>query len=532
MTRFERLPADVRFDDLSGPPDKRERLEAIRDAQRNERSFQSLFHGPRGAGKTFAARALANELDKPIFRVDLSQVVTESIGETEKNLTRILDDATEAGAIVLIDDADDVLSVESETAELILRTANGYPGHVIFEMRPDAGVPRGLAARFASVIEFLAPHVDMARLSSTIRSIAGVATRTAGFVGAAAAGPVDQAVDVTSLGEAITTFGGVDVAYPMSHAVAHFFENGGTTASIVRVTSGAGGAGDPITDDDVAGPALEPEGRGLWALRDTGFSILVIPPLAPGTDISAATRRAGVRFCAEQRAFSVFDPPSTWQTVADVAVADLGLVDHLENAAVYWPQIEAADGAGGSAEFGAAGAVAGLYARVDAARGVWKAPAGTEARLVATGLSAPVADDDAETLTGLGVNPLRSVAGGFVVWGARTLSSDPEWRYVPVRRTALFLERSITAGLEWVAFEPNDEPLWAQIRLTVDAFLADLWTEGAFQGSTPDEAYFVRCDRSTTSQADIDRRIVRVVVGFAPLQPAEFVVLELDLETA
>ncbi len=534
MTEFESLPADVGFDDLTGPADRRVRLEAIRDAARDGRPVGSLFSGPSGTGKTFAARALANELDKPIFRIDLSNLVTKDIGETEKNLRRILDDAKAAGAILLFDEADAVFAERSDVAEVVLDMVSAYPGHVIFEMRHEKGVPKGIAAAFAHVIEFFAPHVHIEQLESAIRAIPAAHTAVTGFVGAAAQGPIDQATSVATLGDYIDTFGGLDVAYPMSHAVAHFFENGGSHAKVVRVVSRSGGPCDPIIDDDLAGPSLESGGHGIWAMRGAGVDLVVVPPLGPGTDVSAGTRRAVVALAAGERGVAILDPPATWIAASDVAVADLGLVEHYENAAVYWPRIEAADGAGGTAMFAPAGAVAGVFARIDHSRGVWKAPAGTDAALAVTGLSATVTDADIEHLNGFGVNTLKTASAGHLVWGARTLAAPQgsDWRYVPVRRTALFLERSLSAGLEWVVFEPNDEPLWAQLRLTVDAFMAELWGDGAFRGDKADEAYFVRCDRSTTTQADVDRHIVNVVVGFAPLKPAEFVVIEVALPTA
>ena len=131
------------------------------------------------------------------------------------------------------------------------------------------------------------------------------------------------------------------------------------------------------------------------------------------------------------------------------------------------------------------------------------------------------------------MNGLRTFAtSGTVVWGARTLKGADqlasEWKYLPVRRTALFLEESLYRGTQWVVFEPNDEPLWSQIRLSVGAFMQDLFRKGAFAGTTPREAYFVRCDRTTTTQADVDRGVVNILVGFAPLKPAEFVVIQIQ----
>jgi phage tail sheath protein FI len=170
---------------------------------------------------------------------------------------------------------------------------------------------------------------------------------------------------------------------------------------------------------------------------------------------------------------------------------------------------------------------------VDTAHGVWRAPAGPGASLNgAASLEVSLDDADAATINALGLNTIRLIRNrGVVVWGARTLvgadQTSSEWKYVPVRRTALYIEGSVSRGTQWAVFEPNGEPLWAQIRLSVDAFMRGLFDEGAFQGTSPQQAYFVRCGSDTTTEADIDAGIVNIVVGFAPLRPAEFVVIRI-----
>src|SRR6266571_5306682 len=184
--------------------------------------------------------------------------------------------------------------------------------------------------------------------------------------------------------------------------------------------------------------------------------------------------------------------------------------------------------------FTPSGAMAGIFARTDTQRGVWKAPAGLEASIVGiAGVSVPLTDNENGRLNPLAINCLRTFpASGTVAWGARTLQGDDrlasEWKYIPVRRTALYIEESLYRGLQWVVFEPNAEPLWAQIRLNVGAFMHNLFVKGAFQGQTPRDAYFVKCDKETTTQNDIDLGIVNIVVGFAPLKPAEFVIISLQ----
>jgi phage tail sheath protein FI len=209
---------------------------------------------------------------------------------------------------------------------------------------------------------------------------------------------------------------------------------------------------------------------------------------------------------------------------------------HDKNGAAYFPRIKLADATNDYKlrSFAPCGVMAGLYARIDAARGVWKAPAGTEATLSGVqGMAYGLTDAENGVLNPLGLNCLRVFpVYGAISWGARTLlgadADASEWKYVPVRRFALFLEESLYRGTKWIVFEPNDEPLWSQIRLNIGSFMHDLFRQGAFQGSTPNDAYFVKCDSETTTQSDIDHGIVNILVGFAPLKPAEFVIIKIQ----
>lgn len=202
--------------------------------------------------------------------------------------------------------------------------------------------------------------------------------------------------------------------------------------------------------------------------------------------------------------------------------------------AIYYPWIWAADhiGIGRNPRIllPPSGFVAGIYSRIDNSRGVFKAPAGSEAGV--SGALAPatiVSDTEQDLLNPSNVNVIRTVPGsGIVVWGARTIGSDAGWRYIPVRRMAIFLRVSIYYGIQWAVFEPNDEPLWSSLRLNIRSFMLNQFRAGAFQGSKPDDAFFVKCDSSTTTQQDIDSGVVNILVGFAPLKPAEFVVLKLS----
>jgi phage tail sheath protein FI len=243
------------------------------------------------------------------------------------------------------------------------------------------------------------------------------------------------------------------------------------------------------------------------------------------------------KFCRDRRAFYIADSKLDENLENLKNSGPTGITgDDAINAAYYYPWVIAPDALRNntSRDFPPSGIIAGIYARTDTARGVWKAPAGIDASITGiTGLKYRLTDSENGQLNPKAVNCLRDfIIYGPVVWGARTLRGNDEigseWKYIPVRRTALFIEESLFRGLKWVVFEPNDEPLWAQIRLNVGAFMHDLFVQGAFQGTTPRDAYFVKCDKETTTQNDINRGIVNILVGFAPLKPAEFVILKIQ----
>jgi len=266
------------------------------------------------------------------------------------------------------------------------------------------------------------------------------------------------------------------------------------------------------------------------------FNLLCLPAAANLPNATAVFTEAE-KYCADKRAFLIVDIPQTGVTTSAQMIAWMGGNDGLrhQNAAVYFPRLTIPDtlSDGRLRNVGASGTMAGVYARTDATRGVWKAPAGTDAALRNARLAVTLSDPENGSLNPLGINVLRNFPiFGNVSWGARTLQGADqqasEWKYIPVRRLALYLEESLFQGLKWVVFEPNDEPLWAQIRLNVGAFMHSLFRQSAFQGTTPSEAYFVKCDKETTTQADIDRGVVNILVGFAPLKPAEFVVIKIQ----
>lgn len=484
------------------------------------------------------------------------------------------------------------------------------------------------------------PGVYVEEVPSGFRTITGVSTSTAAFVGWAPRGPVDEAGRIFAWGDYDRMFGGLHRDSAMSYAVNQFFTSGGQEAYIVRVadpaavaatttvgslTLTATGPGAWGNEYGVTTTLLEEDGTTHFALTISRhrpnqptevvefFAGLSLDPADPryvrsvvdeqsqivnatvedgGTDLSDVTeqrlgdgedgevldptsaefwaevnpteldddgRRGGIYhlervdifnllcvpgltdrdnlavladFCKQHRAFLIADGEDTRNegTVEPIS-GDVGT-----NAALYYPWIRMSDPLqeGRLRAFPPSGMVAGVYARTDTTRGVWKAPAGTDASLTGVrDLTNTLTDKESGALNVRAVNALRSFpVYGAVVWGARTCRGNDqlgsEWKYVPVRRTALFLEESLRRALAWVVFEPNDEPLWAQIRLNVGAFLHDQFRKGAFQGRTPRDAYFVKCDKDTTTQNDVNLGIVNIVVGFAPLKPAEFVVLKLQ----
>lgn len=283
---------------------------------------------------------------------------------------------------------------------------------------------------------------------------------------------------------------------------------------------------------------------GLYALKKTDlFNLLCIPPDTRAGDTLSTVYQEALAFCVGRRALLIVDPPAAWNSANSIvtsnnaALTALGLSgEAARNAALYFPRVQARDPLreGQIDTFVPCGIIAGVMARTDERRGVWKAPAGIDAALAGPiGPTVSLTDQENGMLNPLGVNCLRSFpVTGNVVWGSRTLRGADlladEYKYVPVRRLALFIEESLFRGSQWVVFEPNDEPLWAQIRLNLGAFMNGLFRQGAFQGSTPREAYLIKCDKETTTQDDINRGIVNILVGFAPLKPAEFVVLKIQ----
>src|SRR5438270_5770197 len=307
----------------------------------------------------------------------------------------------------------------------------------------------------------------------------------------------------------------------------------------------SGGVADPFTVDEAFSVFFGDQAKreGIYALDEIDiFNLLCLPGITDPGILSEA-----ISYCRERRAFLIADAPVDTTQNPPTGLKPADMVTYIngpnlpkgpfgEYAAIYYPWVKLPDplNNGKLRSFPPSGMIAGLYARTDSSRGVWKAPAGTEATLLGVrGVDYLLTDMENGTLNPHGVNCLRIFpVYGAVCWGSRTVSGDDQiasdYKYVPVRRLALYIEESLFRGTKWVVFEPNDEPLWAQIRLNIGAFMHDLFVKGAFQGQTPKDAYLVKCDKETTTQNDINLGIVNILVAFAPLKPAEFVVLQIQ----
>ena len=376
--------------------------------------------------------------------------------------------------------------------------------------------------------EYLAPGVFIEEVPINAHPIEGVPTSSAAFVDIFQQGPLNKAMPVTSFAEFERAFGGLDAGSEASYAILQYFLNGGKTAWVVRVD------GDVTAETIVGDPATKTGMHALDEIAPDIFNLLCLPASANlDPNSSNAVISAAEKYCSEKRAFLIVDIPSTI-TTKDKMVTWMETNDSLRdrNAAVYFPRLEIPDplNPGSARNVGASGTLAGIYARTDSARGVWKGPAGPDADLRGANVTVQLNDSDNGALNALGINALRNFPTiGNVSWGARTLAGSnqegSEWKYIPVRRAALFIEESLYQGSKWANFEPNDELLWSQIRLSFDAFMTNLFRLGAFQGIKAGDAFFIKCDETTTSQDDIDRGLVNIVVGFAPLKSAEFVVI-------
>jgi phage tail sheath protein FI len=342
-------------------------------------------------------------------------------------------------------------------------------------------------------------------------------------------GPAATPTPITSFVAFQQTFGGLDPRCEASYQIQQFFNTGGQQAIILRISA------EPSTT------AFASELKSALTNLTLPFNLLSIPATS---NLSPADMHdvmlAADSFCTSKNTFYLADiPPST--IVANAAAmeawfATTGLTAS-SHAAIYYPRLIVPDPLRQNSprEIGSSGAVAGIYADTDSTRGVWKAPAGTNAVIPGAIPAFSLNDLATQQLTSVAINPIRTFPiYGTVVWGARTTAgaNDLDYQYVNVRRLTTYIEQSISSGLQWVVFQPNNSTLWASIRLVASNFLNRLWQQGALMGSQPQQAYFVKCDATTMTEIDILNGRVNILIGFAPIKPAEFVLLTICQRTA
>ena len=392
---------------------------------------------------------------------------------------------------------------------------------------------------------YLSPGVYVEEVDRGSKPIEAVGTNTVGFLGESMMGPVNQSVLVTNWTQFVKTFGDFTQSTFLSHAVYGFFNNGGSRCYVVNVGAPANldlspadtkaaaekaaavkADGSPSTgkvDNDARyiGKDNGPGARtGLKCFEEIDEISLVA---APGV-ISAAVQDALLTHCENRKdRFAILDSPETVQGGVD----KLPRPRDSKYGAYYFPWIQVYDPERGNVYIPPSGHVAGVYARIDNERGVHKAPANEIVR-GALGLRYQVSRGEQDILNPRGINCIRLMQGnGIRIWGARTLSSDPSWRYINVRRLFIMVETSIERATQWVVFEPNDFRLWKRVVRTIASFLTLVWRQGALMGETPEKAFFVKCDEETNPPEVIDVGQLIVEVGLAPVKPAEFVIFRI-----
>lgn len=386
--------------------------------------------------------------------------------------------------------------------------------------------------------KYLNPGVYVDEASCRVKSIIGTTTSVTGFVGPTQNTPADDTPKLlTNFSDFECVYGGLNpltseigpVRNYIAHAARAFFQNGGNRLYVVPVHGGADAGTYVGIEEDKA--EYKNGFKALEAIED--ISIVATPGATAGKsdEHGAAIAECLIEHCERMKyRFAVLDPPEG-QTIEEIRSYRVRF--ESKHAALYYPWVQVADPiTGGKIALPPSGFIAGLYTRNDTERGVHKAPANLEMRL-ADGLERQLTQAELALLNPEGVNNLRFFdSRGYLVWGARTISSDPEWKYVNLRRYFNYLEQSIDHGTQWVVFEPNGELLWYMVRNAINEFLFNEWRSGVLLGATPEQAYFVRCDKSTMTQSDIDNGRLVCEVGIAAMKPTEFVIFRIGKWTA
>jgi phage tail sheath protein FI len=371
---------------------------------------------------------------------------------------------------------------------------------------------------------YQAPGVYSNIVSSGNKPIESVGSSTAAFIGQSQLGPMNQATLVTSWAQYQKVFGGIAEGGYLAHAVYGFFLNGGSKAFISNIGARTGDQ----TEEQIA-VLIKGEDKG--PSRRTGLNVFksieeVSLVAAPGFT-SAVIHQMLADHAAEcGDRIAILDGI---EDLGEIQLHEFPRVGDNRDTALYWPWIQVFDEtAKGVVTVPPSGHVMGVIARVDSDRGVHKAAANETIR-GALGLKYSLTRPEQALLNPRGINLIRDFDDmGIRIYGARTLSSDPEWKYLNVRRLFQVAKQSITKGTEWVVFEPNNEQLWGAVARNIRAYLKTLYTQGALKGKTPEEAFYVRCDATTNPQENIDLGIVTIEIGIAPVKPAEFIQINIQ----
>jgi len=401
---------------------------------------------------------------------------------------------------------------------------------------------------------YLSPGVYVEEVDRGSKPIEAVGTNTVGFLGESMMGPANQAVLVTNWSQFVKTFGDFTQSTHLAHAVYGFFNNGGSRCFVVNVGAPQSLEIEPVAQvAAAAGPAKEGEKKpdapkeapkakgpgntdGLYIGRDGGpgnrsglkcfEEIDEISIVAAPGQTSPAVQDALLTHCESRKdRFAILDSPETLEKNA--GIDKLPRARDSKYGAYYFPWIQVYDPERGNVWVPPSGHIAGVYARVDNERGVHKAPANEIVR-GALSLRYNISKGEQDILNPKGINCIRMMQGGGIrIWGARTLSSDPSWRYINVRRLFIMVETSIERATQWVVFEPNDQKLWKRVNRTISSFLTLVWRNGALMGETPEKAFYVKCDEETNPPEVVDVGQLIVEIGLAPVKPAEFVIFRI-----
>ena len=389
---------------------------------------------------------------------------------------------------------------------------------------------------------YLSPGVYVEEVDRGSKPIEAVGTNTVGFLGESSKGPLNEAVLITNWSQFVKTFGDFkDCSEHLAHAVYGFFNNGGSRCFVVNVGAPEGAVVAPKAaasdkkDEKAAAPVQVGGGGrdGLFIGRDggpgarTGLKCLdevdeIAICAAPG-QVSPAVQDALLSHCETRKdRFAILDSPETITGGVD----KLPKPRDSKYGAYYFPWIQVYDPDKGNIFVPPSGHIAGVYSRTDSERGVHKAPANEIVR-GALGMKYNVSKGEQDLLNPKGINAIRFMNGAIRIWGARTLSTDPSWRYINVRRLFIMVESSIERATQWVVFEPNDHRLWKRVQRTIASFLTLLWRNGALMGTAPEQAFYVKCDEETNPPEVIDAGQLVVEIGLAPVKPAEFVIFRI-----